>query len=324
MQSDGKINSINRKGSEIFGFENNQIYDINWFDLIVENDTRESMVQVLSAMESGILDVIDYYALSIYDDESEERILSWRCESLKNEKGQFLGIMGSGFDITSHIRAETQLKSAAKTAMLYLDIMGHDILNKLQVIQVSSEIIKLESSSPKLLDQIDMIESSVSYCINLISQVRECSQLFDVPLEERSLTDALRTVIGVIREKYPAISLSYGQLPSSLIILADMHLEILLFNILENAIIHNENENPQVWIKMREADEGYEVLISDNGKGIPEKKKKMLLNPQRRTLGIGLQQATQIAEKYKGHISINDRIEGKPDKGAEIIIWLPN
>jgi signal transduction histidine kinase len=274
-------------------------------------------------MEIGVLNVIEYYALSLYDDESEERILSWRCETLNDDEGRFLGIIGSGVDITSHLRAENQLKAAAKTALLYVDIMGHDIANRLQVIQVGSEIMKLKTKSPELLDQIGIIESSVSYCTDLIDKVRESSLLFDVPLEERSLSKALKTVIHLIREKFPAAIISYGQLPSAILIQADLHLEILLFNIMENAIIHNNSESPQVWIRLREDKEGFEISISDNGQGIPEETKKMLLNSQRRTLGVGLQQARHIIEKYNGYITIRDRIDGQPDKGADLVIWIP-
>jgi PAS domain S-box-containing protein len=323
MQSNGKIITINRKGSEIFGFNNEQNLERNWFELVVEDDTRESMIQVCSAMESGVLDIIEYYAISLYDTDFDERVLSWRCESLRDNEGKFLGILGSGIDITSHLRAENQLKSAAKTVMLYLDLMGHDIANRLQAIQVGSEMLRIKTTSVESLDLIEKIESSVSYCTDLIAKVRECSQLFDVPVEERSLTHALRTTIHLVKEKFPAAMVGYGQLPSEIFVEADLHLEILLFNLLENAIIHNPNDNPRVWVKLREVDNGYEVSISDNGPGIPDKKKKVLLNPQKRILGVGLQQTKRIVEKYNGHITIADRVDGRPDKGAKLLFWIP-
>ena len=104
---------------------------------------------------------------------------------------------------------------------------------------------------------------------------------------------------------------------------ADEFLCRLICNLFENAIIHNPSEGRKVWVFLREVIDGFEVSISDNGKGIPDKRKEELLDPDRRFGGIGIHQSKSIVEKYGGRISIHDRVKGDVIQGAEFRIWFP-
>ena len=75
---------------------------------------------------------------------------------------------------------------------------------------------------------------------------------------------------------------------------------------------------------MTEETGGYTVTIADDGPGISEAMKKNLLNPERRSGGVGIHQCVQITSKYRGSFSIEDRVEGDHTKGAKFRFWLPN
>ncbi|MCK4565850.1 MAG: ATP-binding protein, partial [Candidatus Thorarchaeota archaeon] len=92
---------------------------------------------------------------------------------------------------------------------------------------------------------------------------------------------------------------------------------------LENAVVHNTNEDKRVWLVLREVKDGFEVSIYDNGKGIKDKRKEELLDPDRRFGGIGIHQSKSIAEKYGGKVSIHDKVKGDFTQGAEFRIWFP-
>ena len=62
---------------------------------------------------------------------------------------------------------------------------------------------------------------------------------------------------------------------------------------------------------------------SDNRPGISDEKKEILFDPERRFGGVGIHQALRIAQKYDGHISIDDRVANDSSQGAKFRLWLP-
>jgi signal transduction histidine kinase len=107
------------------------------------------------------------------------------------------------------------------------------------------------------------------------------------------------------------------------IIDADDFLELLLSNILMNAIEHNPKDEKKVWVELTEVDIGYVVSIADNGMGISDSVKASLFDTSRRFGGLGLHTAHYIVEKYNGLIEIHDRVAGDSTQGAEFRIWIP-
>jgi signal transduction histidine kinase len=106
-------------------------------------------------------------------------------------------------------------------------------------------------------------------------------------------------------------------------IMADDYLELLITNIVMNAIEHNPNDRKNVWITLDKSDKGYVVKIGDDGPGVGETRKGELFDMARRYGGVGLHQSSQISEKYGGSITVHDRVPGKPEKGAEFHILFP-
>jgi signal transduction histidine kinase len=104
---------------------------------------------------------------------------------------------------------------------------------------------------------------------------------------------------------------------------ADDFLELMISNIMMNAIEHNPNPEKSVWVTLSDSEQGYVISIGDNGKGIPDAVKASLFDTSRRFGGLGLHTAYYIAEKYNGRIEVQDRIAGSPEQGAEFRIWIP-
>lgn len=91
----------------------------------------------------------------------------------------------------------------------------------------------------------------------------------------------------------------------------------------ENAVIHNKKRPRRVWVTLRKTKGGFEISIADNESGISDEKKESLFVPERRFGGVGIHQALRIAQKYDGHISIDDRAAKDSSQGAKFRLWLP-
>jgi signal transduction histidine kinase len=113
-----------------------------------------------------------------------------------------------------------------------------------------------------------------------------------------------------------------GKLPPKVMVLADQALSQLVWNLLENAVVHNpiDDTKKEVRIRGKVSGETFELSISDNGPGIRDDRKSELFNPTRRYGGVGLHLVRRLAEKYGNNPEVKDRVKGKPDQGLEIVI----
>jgi signal transduction histidine kinase len=237
--------------------------------------------------------------------------------------GRVSAVVGFIRDITDLMRAEWQLRNVRDRSLLYLDIMGHDLRNQLQVILGSTTLLQERTSDPVATELLEQAVSAAEKCAKIISKVKDTEDIFSTPIQTRSLTLALRRCIDALRSIYPEVQVEESYLVEDAKVPADDFLEHLLWNVVENAFEHNPEDRKTVWITLREQDEGYEVSIADNGHGIPDKVKWSLFDMSRRYGGVGLHQSKQIVEKYGGLIHVIDRVPGEPGQGAEFRIWLP-
>lgn len=103
----------------------------------------------------------------------------------------------------------------------------------------------------------------------------------------------------------------------------------VFINLLSNAIKYNSNENPEVQIQSRLNDNGYEVVIEDNGPGIPFEDRERVFEKfsrgwakttsDRSGAGLGLAISWQIMRRLNGNLQL------LPDNGvgARFLVSMP-
>ncbi len=242
-----------------------------------------------------------------------------------------IAVQATVVDITERViaerdrkRAEMELKTAADTSMLYLDLLGHDTRNKLQAIQMSIELLQFDETRPEAFGVIDRIMDLVQSAEALIEKAHATRGLLSAPLEPTSLKDALVAAVGALKFKHDDVDVEVDYHVDEAIVKADEYVGHLFTNVLENAILHNPAETKHVWVSLKEEGGGFEVSIADDGSGIDDAMKRALFDQDRRYGGLGLHQAKRILAKYGGRIEVRDRIEGRPEKGALFRLWFPS
>jgi two-component system phosphate regulon sensor histidine kinase PhoR len=232
-------------------------------------------------------------------------------------------LMEGMWRIMQQHRDEAEVRSAAETATLYLDLMGHDIRNSLQAIAMSADILKEISRDAEVELMLNIIQDSVKDSSDMIDKVQTTRGLIVAPLHNTSLNDSLQHAIDVIKRIYEDAIIDAQSKIENAVVNADEYLERLLINIMENGIQHNPRKERRLWVRLDAEQDGYMIRISDNGTGITDDIKETLLDPSRRFGGLGVHQATRIVNKYGGWINVYDRVIGDPSQGAEFFIWLP-
>ncbi|MFX1367103.1 MAG: PAS domain S-box protein [Promethearchaeota archaeon] len=241
-----------------------------------------------------------------------------------------VAIQATVLDVTERViaerdrqKAEEETKAAAETAMLYLDLLGHDMRNNLQAIQMAIELFQFGESRPDLYPSVEKVIDLIKSSEALIDKAHATRGLLAAPLTSASLLQPLRNCLKEIENRFEDVIIDADYGVDDAIVKADEYLEHLLLNVLENAVIHNDSEQKQVWVTLSERRGGFEIAIADNGNGINDSIKKTLFTQDRRFGGLGLHQAKSIISKYGGTIEVSDRVPGKFDMGTKFQLWFP-
>ena len=267
-----------------------------------------------------------------YSDEFEKEFIrrdgsvipvSMRVWRIDDKAGDPIGTWTMIRDITEHRTAERELRTATERAMLYLDLMGHDIRNQLQVISGNAAVLQNEIRVPDTMRKLNGIIHSVDKCAAAISKVKLTEQLMTVPLEQRRLDEVLMGCVSMLSKLNDAVTVETDIQIAGALVLADRFLEELLMNLLQNAVEHNPRENRHVWVRLTEEAGGYGVSIADNGEGITDPRKVQLFDMTRRYGGVGLHLCKHILDKYGGRIEVSNREPSDPSQGLEVTVWLP-
>lgn len=225
-------------------------------------------------------------------------------------------------DVTDRRQTERELRSAKDRAMLYLDLMGHDLAQQLQVILNSSALMQSATDESRKDMFYNIINDAVKRCSRIIEEAKSTEQLLSGSLIERSIKQALTTCIAAMGSM-SSVRFETDMIKGGAVILADEYLELLLSNILMNAVEHNPKEKQHVWIKLEDTGSDYVISICDDGPGMVDSTKAGIFDMTRRFGGLGLHTANHLAEKYHGEISIGDRVLGSHIHGLCVKIQFP-
>jgi PAS domain S-box-containing protein len=226
-------------------------------------------------------------------------------------------------DVTERRDSERKLRVATDRALLYLDLMGHDLTQQLQVILNSAALMQNAVDESNKESFMQVIADAIKRSSRIIEEAKATEQLLTTPIRERRLDKALEGIVKAYSSQSENVEFNTSIEVTNALIEADDFLELMISNVMMNAIEHNPNEEKTVWVKLSDGESGYTLSIADNGMGIPDAVKASLFDTSRRFGGLGLHTAYYIAEKYNGRIEVHDRVEGNPSQGAEFKIWIP-
>ena len=226
-------------------------------------------------------------------------------------------------DISRRKKAEETHEATAKRAMLYLDLMSHDITNQLQIMTTSIELIQRLVGNLENNPIVQSLTDSIQKCKNIISKTALLERLVTLPMERKYLCWAVHNVVMDLIEKHDDVVVHANFQLAYIQIEADDFLEQLIASVADNAYRHNPKPEKNIWIKFCEENDGFVVKIADDGPGVPDSKKRTFFEHDHRPSGLGLQLCRTIIGKYGGTMSVHDRVPGDSTQGAEIHLWFP-
>ena len=333
---------INRKGTEVLGFEENEILGKNWFDLVVPEGLRQKRKQTFADVMAGETKEIEDYENLIVTKSGEERIVDWHNTTLTDEKGKIIGTLSSGEDITMRKQTEAELIRTEKLASLgqLAASVAHEVNNPIAGILVYVSLllkrheeknIQTEATGRQLLKMKKELERTARIIKNLLDFSRQ-SEPNIRPIEVNATVEAALQLVE------HQISLENIQLEKKLdpklpLIRADFDkLQQVLINIILNAT-QAMSDGGTLTITTSVAGgikingsikDTVRIDITDTGVGIPEENISKLFTPffttkaKGKGVGLGLPMVHGIIKQHGGRIDV----DSKPNQGTTFTLYL--
>ncbi len=240
-------------------------------------------------------------------------------------------------DITERKRYQQQLERDNEQLEVLNDMLRHDVRNDMAVVQSRAE--RLRASVDDHDEDFDALLSRVDHSIELTETARDLAK---VVTAERgagrhpvNLAGTLRNELDAVRETNDAATVTVeGDLPAVAVRANDM-LSSVFRNLLNNAIQHNDSEQPWVGVSVEATEETVTVHIADNGPGIPDAQKEAIFEHGQKGetsggTGLGLYLVSTLVDQYGGEVTVRNRTDAEEspfgsdaDRGATFSVTLP-
>jgi two-component system, OmpR family, sensor histidine kinase PrrB len=211
---------------------------------------------------------------------------------------------------------------------------AHELRTPLTSIQANIDVLArnptLEPAERAVI--IDDIQVQQQRLVRLLSALRLLARgdLEQVPLEaEIDLADVVEASIERARRHHPDASFELAQERGACTVPGwEEGLQVLVDNLLDNAAIHGRRPDAPARVSVALWDDGHhvEVVVDDNGPGIPAEERSAVMERFTRATGttapgsgLGLALVRQQAMLHGGDVTVSD----SPSGGARLAVRLP-
>ncbi len=128
LDADGKVTLVNKRGCEILGYDEEEVFGRSWFDSFLPQERIEKVKGIFQQLMTGEMEPVEYIENLIITRGGEKRDIAWHNTLLRDGGGNIIGTFSSGEDITERKRAEDTLRENEGRLKTILDSMQSGIL----------------------------------------------------------------------------------------------------------------------------------------------------------------------------------------------------
>jgi signal transduction histidine kinase len=271
-------------GAAIITDENECVLDCNEPAVDLFGSSRAELLGTdLSVLFDGV-DTVPEGQPAVLNTMKGQREFDVSVSSLTNSRGERLGTAYVLEDLTDRRTHEQRLEVLNR-------ILRHNLRNDLDAIQGFAEALEHGDDAPELAARIEDSATDLAALGETVGKAERLLARDESDWRRVDLVAAVEGLTGSFRDRFPDASIQFETDSSELLVETDQSLLTgALEEVIDNALEHTDNEQPQVRITLETAPPCIEV--SDNGPGIPARERAVLLDGEERPLrhgsGIGL------------------------------------
>ena len=349
LDTNGIITLVNKKACEVFGYEEKEMLDKNWFEHFVPERIKREVLPISKKLLSGEIETAEYYENPILTKNGEERLIYWHNAAIRDEEGNITGHLSSGEDITNRKKAERVLKESEEKLRdlnaekdKFFSIIAHDLKSPYNSMLGFSELLinnfdEYDSLKQKKFIKIIQTEVQNTYKLleNLLLWSRAQRGIIDFSPQNKNLYLLSFETIQLLSQLAENKSITLiNQIPKDIYVDADENMLLtILRNFVSNAIKFTPNRGEITLnakaIKGENKRDYTEITVKDSGIGISKENQAKLFQiaenistegtDNEKGTGLGLILCKEFVEKHGGKIEV----ESEVGKGSKFIFTLP-
>ena len=298
---DGTVITVNETLAEMLGYAKDELRSMTIFDF--ERGIDEATLQdKWASMDAGSVHNVEIEGRHRRKDGSTYPVEVWVSRISTDEPtDRFLAFAR---DITDRKHRIRQLRVLDR-------VLRHNLHNEMAVIRGYAETIE---------DHVDGVDAA--YARDIITS---CDRLLETVTKEREIVQIVsrrphRTEIDLVetidrnverlRSQYPNSRIVFDE-SAAVSVRATTNVERAIGELLENAIVHNDQSIPTVTVELTRNEGTVSVRIADTGPTIPTEEARILtgeeqIEPLEHGSGLGLWVAKTVADTHRGSLSFSE------------------
>ncbi len=214
----------------------------------------------------------------------------------------------------NHLLKALSLSSKANNMGAMLGAIAHEVNQPLTAMRLSTELlINKPTTSPQETQEIlgSILRDNVR-ASDLVKNLRQFFSSKNAQFEKISLNGIIFDVQKMLDSELHLHQIEFRtHLKEDVSLLGDKNqLQMVILNLLTNAIdaVRHISGNKKIEIQTQRTEKGLEILVEDNGSGIPEEQCKRLFNifetSKDEGMGIGLWLSKIIIDNHQGTLDL--------------------
>jgi signal transduction histidine kinase len=288
------------------------------------NDTALTFLDVTDATGKQVEDLFEPLDVNLEELPAD---VSYRGQFLALSASEITDESGRHIGRTLTIRDVTERRTRKQRLQVLNRIMRHNLRNDIGVVKGYAETMtqdEIGSHDVSLDSMAERIERKAEDLVSLSEKARITEQLFATPQrrERISIPDRIEAVASRLNGEYPSVPIETTAPEECSIVTELMALDEVLYAIAENAAEYADPDSPRVRIEARSTDEGAEIVVEDNGPGVPQPEIEILESGNETALehgsGLGLWLANWGTKQLEGDLSFS-----VDETGTSVTVTVP-
>ena len=251
-------------------------------------------------------------------------VLQWGCGGFVI--GSVVGVYSAGRRVRERQlrRERRKAENLAETLSVLNRVLRHDIRNDVNVVEGYVDLIA-EDAGADAEDHVAVVREHTARIVQFAEYARETERLVAEGNAGVRTLDVVERVADVCRDvesAFPEATVA-TEFPASAEVRAHRLVDSAFENLVENAVVHNPDDSPEVRVSVERDGDFVSVVVSDDGPGIPDDEVAVLESGTESALehsdGMGLWLVNWIVTYSGGEVEF---AENEPT-GSRISVRLP-
>ncbi|UCC45320.1 MAG: PAS domain S-box protein [Candidatus Zixiibacteriota bacterium] len=335
VNSSGLIRTFNTGAENVLGYLRTDVIGESIEMLFADPDERKVAAEKLKYSD----DIVNY-ATRFRTKEGDLRDVLLTISQLRNPRGELIGTIGIGKDMTEEKRLQNLLMESQRFAAIGQVFTGiqHSMKNMLNACKGGAYMVDLglrKENQDMLVEGWQMVKQGISRMADMSKDMLRYAKDSKPRLVRTDLAQMLSDIEAVIKQtakdkgvefkldiapELPTLSCDSRMIHSAVMDIVSNALDACLW---KETIDH---EAPKVVVSARPSEDGKEICIevTDNGCGMTKEVKENIFTPffstkSKTGTGLGLSIASRMIAVHVGKIDV----ESEPNRGTTFRILLP-